>query len=172
MDKLNRELRDKAVSLGLCRQWQGDWMESKSQQELIEMYVRGIDFCIEHDYPSVDFIKERFDARMLRMNRVFVDEEVENTGSGVYVLNGKCTGVLRFDRFDVATVYVRHECEVVIEAEELARVFVRVYEGASVTVSRKDAAKVFVRVYGVDAEVCAGDGVKVRRMSSEKESGA
>lgn len=57
MNRLNSELRGHAVSYGLCTQWQGDWQNNKSQQELIGMYIRGIDFCIEHDYPTVEYIK-------------------------------------------------------------------------------------------------------------------
>lgn len=60
MDKLNTDLRDHAVSYGLCQQWQNDWQDNKNQQELIDMYIRGIDFCIEHDYPTVDYIKNNF----------------------------------------------------------------------------------------------------------------
>lgn len=46
MNRLNSELRGHAVSYGLCTQWQGDWQTNKSQQELIGMYIRGIDFVL------------------------------------------------------------------------------------------------------------------------------
>ena len=39
MNRLNSELRGHAVSYGLCTQWQGDWQNNKSQQELIGMYT-------------------------------------------------------------------------------------------------------------------------------------
>ena len=60
MNRLNSELRGHAVSYGLCTQWQGDWQNNKSQQELIGMYIRGIDFCIEHDYPTVVNVQANF----------------------------------------------------------------------------------------------------------------
>ena len=41
MNRLNSELRGHAVSYGLCTQWQGDWQNNKSQQELIGMYIYG-----------------------------------------------------------------------------------------------------------------------------------
>ena len=37
MNRLNSELRGYAVSYGLCTQWQGDWHNNKSQQELISL---------------------------------------------------------------------------------------------------------------------------------------
>ena len=35
MNKVNKELRDKAVSLGLCGTWQEKWMKDKTPQQLI-----------------------------------------------------------------------------------------------------------------------------------------
>ena len=72
MNRLNSELRGHAVSYGLCTQWQGDWQNNKSQQELIGMYIRGIDFCIEHDYPTVEYIKGNFDRSLLHQNHIFL----------------------------------------------------------------------------------------------------
>lgn len=83
MNRLNSELRGHAVSYGLCTQWQGDWQNNKSQQELIGMYIRGIDFCIEHDYPTVEYIKGNFDRSLLHQNHIFVDEPVIGGDNGV-----------------------------------------------------------------------------------------
>ena len=52
MDKLNKDLRDKAILYGLCEQWTNDWSENRNKQELIEMWLRGIDFAILHNYPT------------------------------------------------------------------------------------------------------------------------
>ena len=91
MNRLNSELRGHAVSYGLCTQWQGDWQNNKSQQELIGMYIRGIDFCIEHDYPTVEYIKGNFDRSLLHQNHIFVDEPVKFDPD--YVLSfGKYSG--------------------------------------------------------------------------------
>lgn len=45
MDELNKKLREKAILYGLCEQWTNDWSENRNKQELIEMWLRGIDFC-------------------------------------------------------------------------------------------------------------------------------
>ncbi|MEB3372651.1 hypothetical protein SFC43_01550 [Bacteroides sp. CR5/BHMF/2] len=48
MDKLNKDLRDKAILYGLCEQWTNDWSENRNKQELIEMWLRGLilQYCI------------------------------------------------------------------------------------------------------------------------------
>ena len=48
MDKLNKDLRDKAILYGLCEQWTNDWSENRNKQELIEMWLRGIDLSLIH----------------------------------------------------------------------------------------------------------------------------
>lgn len=146
MDKLNTELRQQAVDFGLCAKWRGDWKSDKSQQELIDMWKKGIDFAIIHNYPSIDFIKANFDRRLLNRNLVFVDEsiEIKNAPSGIYVINGECSGTLWFNS-RVATVYVRHNSNVRIIADDFAKVFVRLYDDASADVIELDGA--VIKVY-------------------------
>lgn len=147
MDKLNTELRQQAVDLGLCAQWQKDWVSDKDPQELIGMWKKGIDFAILHGYPTNGFIKENFDRKMLNDNLVFIDEDItlDNAPSGVYVLNGECSGVIRLAPWSVATLYLRHDTNVIIEAGDFARVFVRLYDNADATVNARESA--IVKVY-------------------------
>lgn len=147
MDKLNTELRQQAVDLGLCSKWQEDWASDKDPQELIDMWKRGIDFGILHDYPSNDFIKANFDSDLLHKNRIYVDEhlDIKNAPNGVYILNGECSGTLWFNSWAAATVYVRHNSNVTIIADDFAKVFVRVYDEANAEVVELDEA--VVKVY-------------------------
>lgn len=147
MDKLNTELRQQAVDFGLCDKWRGDWKSDKNQQELIDMWKKGIDFAIIHDYPSIDFIKANFDRGLLNRNLVFVDEpiEIKNAPSGIYVINGECSGTLWFNSWAAATVYVRHNSNVRIIADDFAKVFVRLYDDASADVIELDGA--VIKVY-------------------------
>lgn len=146
MENLSETLKQQAVSLGLCQQWQRQWGDC-DQQELIDKYKKGLDFCIENQYPANEFIKENFDRSLLHENLIFVDEHI-NIGyapNGVYVLNGACTGVLHFREWAAATVYVRHESHVHIIAEDFAKVFVRLYDGGEADVC--DVGDAVVKVY-------------------------
>lgn len=147
MNRLNSELRSEAVRMGLCAAWQRDWMSDKSQQELIEMWKRGLDFGILHDYPSTDFIKDNFDRALLNRNLVFVDEYIRmnDAPSGIYVINGNCTGLIEFAPWSVATVYVRHTSVLKIVAGPFAKVFVRVYDVARIEATEGDSS--MIRTY-------------------------
>lgn len=147
MNNLSETLKQQARSLGLCDEWFGEWAENCSQQELIDKYVRGIDFAIKHQYPSNDFIKENFDHELLIKNLIFVDEFIneENAPSGSYIINGECSGTIRFAPWAVATIYVRHTSSVNIIVSDFAKVFIRLYDSAEVETVNRDGA--MIKVY-------------------------
>lgn len=147
MGKLSEQLRQQARKHGLCDLWYREWSIDCTDQDLIDKFKKGIDFCIEHDWPSIDLMKRHFDADLLHRNLIYVDETVylPDAPNGVYVLNGACTGVLQFKGFAAATVYVRHESSVTVVAEDFAKVFVRVYDEGEADVC--DVGDAVVRVY-------------------------
>ncbi|EJW95600.1 hypothetical protein EVA_16282 [gut metagenome] len=143
--ELNRRLKDRAVALGLCRQWTGEWESNETKDHLIKKYKKGIDFCIKHDYPNNEFIKANFPKKLLHDNLVFVDEHIDMIGkSGVYVINGSCEGSLMFSGYSAATVYVRHDTNISITAKDFAKVFVSVFDDAELNVKAFEGSKIYV----------------------------
>lgn len=147
MDNLSETLKQQAVSLGLCKPWTEAWADNSDQQELIDKFVKGIDFCLERDWPSTEFIKTNFDRDLLNANLIFVDEyvDMDMAPSGIYILNGECSGRIRLAPWAVATIYVRHSSKMNIVADDFAKVFVRVYDEADVEVDSDESA--VVKVY-------------------------
>lgn len=148
MDNLSEILKHEAVERNLCAQWTKEWADDSDQQALIDKYVRGIDFVIKQgEWPTNEFIKANFDRELLHKNLIFVDEDIdlECAPSGIYVLNGECSGVLRFKDWSAATVYVRHNSNVIILASNFSKVFVRLYDEAGAEIVDVDEA--FVKVY-------------------------
>lgn len=147
MENLSETLKQQAVSLGLCKPWTAEWADNSDQQTLIDKYKKGIDFCLDRDWPSNDFIKANFDRELLNKNLVFVDEHInlKNAPSGVYVVNGECSGTLWFNSWAAATVYVRHGSKITVIADDFAKVFVRLYDEADAEVVELENA--VVKVY-------------------------
>lgn len=143
MDALNTILREKAIGEGLCRQWQSEWNRDMDKDELVEMFQRGQDFCVEHDYPSLDFIRENFTEDELARNNVYLDFPVSGRiGNGTYIFLGECGGEVRVRRWCAATLWVRHECRIKVVAEEFSKVFIRLYDNAEVEVDKSEDSKV------------------------------
>lgn len=148
MDNLSDILKHEAVERNLCAQWTKEWADDSDQQTLIDKYKSGLDFIIKQgQWPTNEFIKANFDRELLHDNLIFVDEDIDlkDAPSGIYVLNGECSGVLRFKQWAAATVYVRHTSNVTIIADDFSKVFVRVYDEAEAGVIELDDA--VVKVY-------------------------
>lgn len=140
-------MKAEGISLGMCEDGIKGWHADSSQQELIDKFKEYIDFCQRHDWPSNDFIKANFDRDLLHKNLIFVDEHIDldNAPSGVYIVNGECSGTIRVAPWSVATLYLRHDTNVQIEAGDFARVFIRLYDNSNATVSAAENA--IVKVY-------------------------
>lgn len=149
MGNLSEILKREAVERNLCAQWTAEWADNSDQQTLIDKFKKGIDFCLDRDWPSNDFIKANFDRDLLNANLIFVDEyvDMDMSPSGIYILNGECSGRIRFEQWAAATIYVRHGSKVRIEADRFAKVFVRLYDNAEAEVVELDdaVAKVYDR---------------------------
>lgn len=143
MNLLNQQLKNEAVSLGLCRQWQSGWDEDRTDSQLAVMFRKGQDFCIEHDWPSLDCIRENFPTPILEANGIYVDAAVEKELlNGTYIFLGECNATLRFPRWTAAMVWLRHDSRATIIADEFCKIQVRLYDRAEVEVSQSDDAKV------------------------------
>ena len=163
---LSEELKSQAVGLGLCEQWTNSWGKP-NEQELINKFLHGLDFCIKHDWPSNEYIKKHVDKELLHRNNIYVDEDVQRRNPRqIVVLQGKCTGQLLFDGFTTADVYVRHDSEVTIDCSRMSKVFISVYDRAKVNVIQSDAASVYVYLHGDECEVTAKGDVMQRRTKS------
>lgn len=157
---LSERLKGEAVKLGLCEQWQGEWPDGASKDEMAEKFVRGQDFCIEHDWPSVKVIKRDFGDVMHR-HGVYADEEFDLKDEPTVILVGECEGRLAVGGRHVSTVYVRHRSRLHVKAVGEARVFVSVYDEGVVEAEAGGHAKVFVYRHGGSVGKVEGD-VKVR----------
>jgi len=162
--ELNDVLRSRARQLGLCDEWYNGWGKKENRQQLIEKYLRGIDFCIKHDYPTLAFIKSEFPNDLLLGNGIFVDEDVDATNLRKAVALGQSKGEIRYDGLAVGAVYVRHQSEITITATDGAKVFVETYENCKLKASADEYSRIFVYQYG--GEVSHDGNVVVRNKIS------
>lgn len=147
MDNVSEYLKGEARKLHACNKAMRQWPGDGDEQGLVDLWKHSIDFAIDNDFPPAEFIKSNFDRALLNRNLVFVDEYVslDNAPNGIYVLNGECSGVLRFGQWAAAEIYLRHTTSVRIEAGAYAKLFIRLYDDASVEYDTAEGA--VVRVY-------------------------
>lgn len=167
-NSIGKQLKEQASKLGACEQGL-EGLERLNQQELINRYIHFIDFIVENpNFPSNEFIKKNFDKALLEHNNIYVDSEIERRNARqIVVVQGKSHGVLLYDGFTTADVYVRHNSEVTIDCSRLSKVFISVYDNAKVRVIQRDGASVYVYKHGESCEIKAEGDVMQRTYKSE-----
>ena len=136
--QLNKILKEKAVSLGICKKFYREWTDNVNIDILLDMYVRGLDFCIDNDYPNIDFIRENISLDDLHRHNIFLDEHIEmdNAFSGTYILLGNCTGYMNFELFSAATIHVRHNSNITLRSTEGSIVNAFKYENSTIKIEK------------------------------------
>lgn len=160
---IGKQLKSQAESLGACEKGLNG-LDRLNEQELINRYVHFIDFVIENDFPSNDFIKENFDKSLLEHNNIYVDAEFERRNARqVVVIQGESKGVLLFDGVTTSDVYIRHDSDVTIDCSRLSKIFISVYDNAKIHVTQRDGASVYVYLHGENCSVESDGEVMIRR---------
>lgn len=132
---ISDEMKEKAVSLGLCAKWTAEWEDNSSVDVILEKYIRGIDFCIKHDFPSLDIMKTQIDA--VHAHGIYVDEAVRLRNPKIVVLRGHCDASILFDTFAVATVYVCNasRLSVIVNGNAIVRICLHSHGSVDATVA-------------------------------------
>lgn len=143
---LSDKMKDEAVSLGLCAQWTAEWKDNSSKDEMVEKFVRGIDFCIGRNWPSVKDMKRYF-GDVIHKHGVYVDENVSVKNPKILILNGDCVAYVDYDWMDSGEIYVRHNSSLYLKVHGLSRVTVNLLDRSELHVKCDDGAKCFVYQY-------------------------
>ncbi len=90
------KLKSDGIAKGLCLQWQRKLHAGLSVEELAKLYIKGIDFCISEDYPTLDFLREHFKGKCEPFG-VYVDDDLPPTkNKPAMVLYGACRAMLEY----------------------------------------------------------------------------
>lgn len=151
---VSEELKKKAISVGLCKEWTEEW-GSPDKDELCNKYVRGIDFAIEHNFPSVSYMKANFNG-IMQKHGIYASEDLSLHNPNMVIANGECRGTVYFDRFSVGRMYVRHGSNLQINVSDNAKVFISLYDDAKIEIDCSGFGKVYVYRHGGSVK-CKGD---------------
>ena len=144
---LSDRMKNEAVALGLCAQWTAEWHDNSSKHEMVEKFVKGIDFCIGKNWPSTKDMKKYF-GDVIHDHGVYVDENVDLQNPKIVILNGECVANINYDWMDSGEIYVRHNSSLYLKVKGFSRVFINLLDGAELHVECEDTAKCFVYQYG------------------------
>jgi len=126
--ELQEQLKEEAIALGACEEGIASWGEP-DVNALCEKYFKYQDFCIKHNWPSVEQIKSA-DREIVEANGIFVD--------GVGVCNNLPDMVVMGSA--LVEVYVLRPCNLTVRHK--GEVNVHVNGGVLCYISMHDDCKV------------------------------
>lgn len=161
--ELVEQLRKDGIRKGLCQQYQGLLQGDLSIEELVKLFVGGIDFCVKWNFPTLDFMRERFKG-LSEPYGAYVDDEIKDPLRNVpdLVFNGDCKAMTEYDGYSVSRIFIRHNSQCAVNVSDHAMVTIDAFDNTylAIAVAGSDA-QVNVNLYG-DARVdCVGSGIKV-----------
>ena len=135
------QLKNDGIEHGMCSKFREEW-DDPSVDDVCSYFFRGMDFCIENNWPSVYQIKEALTFE-------------EASSHGIYYADGKSIGQLQVCALGDAAVHVfvpaMTTCD--IYARHKSKVHLHIGAGARCYVSMYDSSTVFVDEKGKGAKL-------------------
>jgi hypothetical protein len=144
--KLNKELAKEARAKGICKEWYDHLQHTEDKYALIQMFLKGIDFCISEDFPSERFFKS-FDGIRQKYG-IFRNEHIHVENSPYVVAFGKCEGSAEYNGYSVGQIFVKHESKLTINASGNAFVMIDIFDNSNISIITSGNAKICVNRYG------------------------
>lgn len=142
-----KELAKEAKKNGICNDWYLELKATEEREKLLDLYIRGIDFCLSKDYPTKEYIRANFKGKMEHRG-VHLDEALSLKNERRVIALGACTGTVDIDSYNVSEVFLKHDSDLVINASGNSFVMVDMFENSKLVVNTIENAKVCVNRYG------------------------
>lgn len=160
--ELSITLREEARFLGLCDEWYGKWQDDCSPDELITKMYAGMDFVIEHHWPSNDAIKTRFDLNTLRRRNVFVDDKRSFVNARESLILGNSNITARYNAWQHGVIYIRDNSTLQLTAKNFSFVLVHVYDNAIVNATQEGKARIAIVKHSADVKITTAGDIRIR----------
>ena len=140
---------------------------AQSIDDMLEMYVKYIDYSLEYNFPSnKDLV--RIAGDYLSGYGIHVDDAFRQSNGRFTVLLGKCKADLSYSGYTVAQVFVKHESSVNLVLKDNSFVMLDCFENSIINVIANDNSKITVNAYGKAKVSKSGTGsIKINHKLKE-----
>lgn len=134
----------------------------EDKDALLEMYVKGIDFCLANDFPTNDYIRDNFAGKMESYG-VHLDESLNLSNNRRIIALGRCLGRIETNMYNVSEFFLKHDSDLLVIAKGHSFVMIDMFDNSKLHVIASADAKVCVNHYGGDlkTESCEDAIIKV-----------
>lgn len=147
--KLSNELAILALRLGAKKDCPvyNKFQSAKSKDELVQIYIEGIDFCLSNEFPSNEYIKKHF-VGVMENHGVYLDNFINLVNPAQVVVLGETEGDIRVNGYAVSRIFIKHQSNLKINAGDHAFVMIDIFDDANMEIKASGDARVCINRYG------------------------
>lgn len=150
--KVAMELAEEAKSKDICNEWYQYLLQASSVDQLAEMYIGGLDFCLENNFPSNKFIEKHFKGKMEHKG-IYLNDQGNVSGKRRVVLLGNSCCTANLKGYDASSIYIKNTSTLALTVADNAFASITVHDKGSVNILATGEAKVCVYNYGGNVHV-------------------
>lgn len=145
-NKIKEEALKRAIQNGICKEWGEKIENSQSLDELLDMYIQGIDFSFSTEFLSNNFFRRNCKGNMEHKG-IFLDDNpiLENTREVVCLGDSRLTYL--GNQYLVSEIRLKDRTKAKIVAKDSAFIMIDIFDNVEVEVIAHDKSKICVNVY-------------------------
>ena len=145
--RIEQKLFRMAARQDACRAGLDKLAGMTDRNDMVNLYLENIDFCLSKDFPENAFIAANF-GDIINDWGIYLDNSFEFLNRPKIVLLGASHGRVRIDGYNVAEIFVKHDSVIDLTASGNAFVMVDMFDDTILEIHASDRAKVCVNHYG------------------------
>ncbi|WP_312357351.1 hypothetical protein [Empedobacter sp.] len=130
----------------ICEEWAVKMENAQTLDELLDMYIKGIDFSFSTEFLSNDFMRRNIKGKMEHKG-IFLDDSVDLHNNRDIVCLGDSRLNYLADEFSVTQMYLRDNSKARLVVRDSAFVMIDIFDNVQLEIEASDKANVRVNCY-------------------------
>lgn len=145
-NKLRNEAIQLAVNNEICKEWLEQLKVAPNVDSMLDMYIKGIDFCFSNEYPSNHFMRRNLKGKMEHKG-IFLDETISLENNRTVVCLGDSRLNFLGNEYLVSEIFLKDRVKARVVAKDCAFITIDIFDNVELEVEAYDDSKVNIHCY-------------------------
>ncbi|MEG0929907.1 hypothetical protein [Algoriella sp.] len=145
-NNIKTEALKRAKQNEIYEDWAVKMENAQSLDELLDMYIKGIDFSFSTGFLSNDFIRRNLKGEM-EQKGIFIDDSIDLNNQREVVCLGDTRLNYLGDEFSVSQMYLRDNVKARLIVRDSAFIMIDIFDNVQLEIEASDKANVRVNCY-------------------------
>ncbi|AMR32386.1 hypothetical protein A0256_13620 [Mucilaginibacter sp. PAMC 26640] len=144
---LNKYILHKAIDADICKEWAVKINQANGVDDLLKMYVAGIDFCLKNNFPDNADILTLGEGKLAAYG-IHIDEIIALQDKPLIVLLGDCIAKHDITGYTSSQLFIKHNSKATVTATDNAFLMIDCFDDSVLNLSAGGRSKVYINIYG------------------------